>query len=281
MSATRISAQLPDKALISPLLAALLVFGGAEARAAEDARACASALNSPIERTIDEGRALSPVFEILSWNIQKASNSGWSYDLAGLTAGADLVFIQEAALQASIPGTVERAKSQAFAPGYRTSTLDTGVMTLSTAPPSVHCRLTATEPWLGTPKATSVTEHAIAGSSERLLAINLHAVNFTLGLNDFAGQFDAIGVVLEQHSGPVIFAGDMNTWSNARQALVDDFMKTHGLRPVSFEPDLRTTAFGRTLDHVYVRGLRAESAAVIPVESSDHNPLQVLLALDS
>ena len=34
------------------------------------------------------------------------------------------------------------------------------------------------------------------------------------------------------------------------------------------------------LDHVYVRGLRAESAEVIPVDSSDHNPLRVKLALE-
>ena len=277
MSATSISTKLTGKPFASALLAALLVFTGVEAQAAEDARACASALNPAVKHS----NALSPVFEILSWNIQKASNSGWSYDLSGLTEGADLVFIQEASLQASIPGSVQRAKSHAFAPGYRTSSLDTGVMTLSTTPPSVHCRLTATEPWLGTPKATSVTEHVIEGSSERLLAINLHAVNFALGLEDFAAQFEAIGVVLEQHRGPVILAGDLNTWSESRQALVDGFTQSHGLRPVSFEPDLRTTAFGRSLDHVYVRGLRAESAAVIPVESSDHNPIQVRLALDS
>ena len=259
------------------LLVALLAGGGSQAIAAEGPRGCALALNQPAQST----HALQQSFEILSWNIQKSSNTGWSADLTTLAGDADLVFIQEASLQAGIPDLLEGVPALAFAPGYRTSTMETGVMTLSSAAPTLACRLTAMEPWLGTPKATSVTEHPIRGRAERLLTVNLHAVNFALGIEDFEAQFDAIGLVLEQHNGPVIFAGDLNTWNESRQALVDKFMATHGLRAIRFEPDLRTTAFGRALDHIYVRGLRAESAQVIPVDSSDHNPLQVRLSLET
>jgi endonuclease/exonuclease/phosphatase (EEP) superfamily protein YafD len=260
-----------------PALFALLACVSSLASAAEDPRGCALALSQPNQ----ENHALEQSFEILSWNIQKASNTGWSEDLTNLAGGADLVFIQEASLQAGIPDLLTGVPALAFAPGYRTAAMDTGVMTLSSAMPTLSCRLTAMEPWLGTPKATSVTEHSIAGRTERLLTVNLHAVNFALGIEDFEAQFDAIGLVLDRHSGPVIFAGDLNTWSEARQKLVDAFMEAHGLRAVRFEPDLRTTAFGRALDHIYVRGLRAESAEVVPVNSSDHNPLQVRLSLDS
>ena len=31
-------------------------------------------------------------------------------------------------------------------------------------------------------------------------------------------------VVMDNHQGPVIFAGDLNIWSMGRQALVDTFM---------------------------------------------------------
>ena len=110
------------------------------------------------------------------------------------------------------------------------------------------------------------------------MTINLHAVNFALGLEDFQAQFRALTDVLIRHQGPVILAGDLNTWSNDRQSLVDEFMLKHGLGPVAFEPDLRTTAFGRALDHIYVRGMQAQFARVIPVTSSDHNPLRVRLA---
>ena len=46
--------------------------------------------------------------EILSWNIQKASNAGWAEDLASFSDGVDLAFIQEASLQAQIPGVIPR-----------------------------------------------------------------------------------------------------------------------------------------------------------------------------
>ena len=243
--------------------------------AVEDPGSCAANLHRPFAHP----GALGAEFEVLSWNIKKAGDSHWSEDLSRLAAASDLVFIQEASLQAGIPSALDRINAEAFAPGYRTSTLDTGVMTLSAGAPSLHCRFTAMEPWLGTPKATSVTEHVLDGRDYRLLAINLHAVNFALGLKDFESQFASIGTVLEQHNGPVVLAGDLNTWSASRQTLVDDFMSRYGLKAVHFEPDLRTRAFGYALDHVYIRGLSAKAATVIPVESSDHNPLQVRLRL--
>ncbi len=267
------------KRLYGTLLGSGLVFvlsAVTPAQAAEDSDSCAAGLSQPGESVA----GLGAQFEILSWNMKKAERNQWSADLAAFAAESDLVFLQEASLQAGIPNILDDVQ-EAFAPGYRTATLDTGVMTLSAASPSLHCRFSATEPWLRTPKATSVTEHPLDGQDERLLAINLHAVNFAFGLQDFAGQFDAIGVVLKEHTGPVVVAGDLNTWSESRQALVDAFMAEHGLVPIAFEPDLRSTAFGRALDHIYVRGLAAESATVIPVDSSDHNPLRVRLRLDS
>lgn len=272
MTATgeRLSAALLRSGLVVTLWAA------ATAQAVEDSDSCAAGLSQPGH----VGGSLGTQFEILSWNMKKAERSEWSADLAAFAAESDLVFLQEASLQAGITGILDDVQ-EAFAPGYRTATLDTGVMTLSAAAPSLHCRFSATEPWLRTPKATSVTEHPLDGQDERLLAINLHAVNFAFGLQDFAGQFDAIGVVLKEHTGPVVVAGDLNTWSESRQALVDAFMAEHGLTPIAFEPDLRSTAFGRALDHIYVRGLAAEAATVIQVNSSDHNPLRVRLRLDS
>lgn len=269
---------MPQSARQIPTLGGLLLtlLTSVATQAAENSPDCAAALGQPRQAE----QALATSFSVLSWNIQKSSNAGWESDLGSLAMQADLVFIQEAALQASIPEVFEGTLAEAFAPGYRTASLDTGVLTLSAAEPSAHCRFTALEPWLGTPKASSITEHPLAGREERLLAVNLHAVNFALGLEDFEQQFAAVGEVLQAHQGPVIIAGDLNTWSESRQRSVDQFMAEFGLRPVQFEPDLRTTAFGNALDHIYVRGLAATAATVIPVDSSDHNALQVQLALD-
>ena len=91
-------------------------------------------------------------------------------------------------------------------------------MTLSARSPSVHCNLTSWEPWLGTPKATSITEYPLQDREDRLLTINLHAVNFALGLEDFQAQLHALTDVLASHQGPVILAGDLNTWSEHASA---------------------------------------------------------------
>jgi len=222
-------------------------------------------------------QALPEQLDILSWNIQKAGNAGWADDLAELSGGVDLAFIQEASLQAQISSLLPHTPHRAFAAGYRTDGLDTGVMTLSASTPSLLCQFTVQEPWLGTPKAASITEYPLADRAERLLAINLHAVNFALGLSAFRDQFERLAELLGRHQGPVILAGDLNTWSSARQVLVDGLMRKYDLAPIVFSPDLRTTAFGRALDHIYVRGLQAEFAQVLPVSTSDHNPLRARL----
>jgi len=247
----------------------------------------AAALDGDMVRSCDAGlgeparveSALDGELEVLSWNIQKASNAGWAEDLASFAAGVDLAFIQEASLRARIPQVLPRALHSAFAQGYTSASDRTGVLTMSTAAPSGHCRLTAREPWLQTLKATGVTRYSLRGRDEPLLAINLHAVNFEFSLQNFGAQIRALGSLLDEHRGPVIVAGDLNTWSAGRQSLVDDFMREYGLGSVAFEEDLRTRAFGRALDHIYVRGMVTRAAEVIPVASSDHNPLRVTLAV--
>ena len=258
-----------------PLVLATVCYLQA-APALAQADQCGSAFG---QQTIREGQPLREELEILSWNIQKASNTGWAEDLAIISADIDLAFIQEAALQARIPQVLPDNLHQAFARGYTTDSLETGVMTLSTSLPSGECKLTSWEPWLGTPKATSITEFPLLGREDRLLAVNLHAVNFTFGVETLQGQLEALSDVLSNHRGPIILAGDLNTWSDQRNSLVEGFMLYHGLAAVAFEPDLRTTSFGHALDHIYVRGMRSEYAKVFPVSSSDHNPLRVRLSL--
>ncbi len=259
--------------LVIPVLAiALLLIIAAVPARTEPVDQCATA--------VSEGEELSDQLDILSWNIQKASNTGWDRDLAELSGGVNLAFIQEASIQASIPAVLAGPLYQAFAQGYTTAEYETGVMTLSSSSPSLSCQFTSWEPWLGTPKATSVTEFPLAGRPERLLAINVHAVNFAWGLEEFRQQFRALKDLLARHEGPVILAGDLNTWSQERQALVDEFTTEYGLAPVTFKPDLRSTVFGRALDHIYIRGMHTLTARVVPVATSDHNPLLVRLALN-
>ncbi len=257
--------------LLAAAAVALILFAAQPPRAISSPEAsCAEAVSQVSGAS---GPALGEQLQVLSWNIQKAGREGWQRDLRQLGSGVDLAFLQEASLQAPIDEALPASPHRSFALGYSTGELDTGVMTLSASTPLVECQLSVIEPWLGTPKATGITLFPLADRDEHLLTVNLHVVNFALGLQRFREQVQALGKILDDHHGPVILAGDLNTWNGWRQRLVERFSERHGLQAVQFTPDLRTRVFGRALDHVYVRGLQAESARVVEVDSSDHNPL--------
>tara|TARA_R110002073_G_scaffold188011_1_gene346738 strand:- start:989 stop:1903 length:915 start_codon:yes stop_codon:yes gene_type:complete len=263
---------------ISLAVLAGVSFAGIEAwsKDVEDSGSCEKieSMDSQVQTS-----ALGNELEIISWNIQKTSNPGWQKDLASLTDTANLVFIQEAVLEADYSASIPADNHRAFAPGYRRGELQTGVMTVSESNPTVACDLSISEPWLRTPKATSISQYSLHERDENLLVINLHAVNFAFGTRSYNKQLSELDEYLEAHPGPVILAGDLNTWSRKRLNLVNDFMSRHGLTAVTFEPDHRSKVFGKALDHIYVRGLEAHFAETIKVDSSDHNPLRVRLRL--
>ena len=230
-------------------------------------------------------------FSLLSWNIEKGADADWIADLAQIAAAERVLLIQEAALDPetqALPLPRDFTSRQYFAAGYRQGNIQTGVLTASPWVASHHCALTAWEPWLGTPKATSVTRYdldrgQVTGNSGRreargtkpnpLMVVNLHAVNFAVGLEAYIEQFVAIGEVIMTHEGPLILAGDFNTWSEDRQEWLAGFMARHQLEAVTFSPDHRTTVFSRPIDHIYTRGLAVIDASIVTVDSSDHNPL--------
>ncbi len=218
----------------------------------------------------------SDSIRLLNWNMQKVRHASALDDLNVLSTGSDLILIQEATLRDDL---LSRAKFWSFAPGYRSGAEQTGVMTMSAAAPLARCHLTNLEPWLGTPKATSITEYALTDTDATLVVVNIHALNFTFGIKEFREQIEQIPAVLEDHTGPVILSGDFNTWRQKRLDIVSDMSERLGLEPVEFEQDERTLAFGIALDHVYVRGLNKHSASTRVVSTSDHNPMLVRLSL--
>ena len=142
---------------------------------------------------------------------------------------------------------------------YVQKEVETGVLTLSQTPRLVHCQLLATEPWLRTPKAISVTLYPLADSDDALPTVNLHTVNFSFGMKAYQGQLDRAAELIRGHEGPVIFGGDLNTWSHLPQGVLDSLADELGLIPVPFSPDHRTTQGRKPLDHFFVRGLAWQS----------------------
>lgn len=239
--------------------------------------ACRSSLKRPAGDRQDELDADN--IRLINWNVQKKSRPSWEQDYQALTSDKDLILIQEASLREETINAVDASKHWSFAPGYRTNGQVSGVMTLSSIKPMTQCSFVNLEPVLRTPKATSITQYALSQTDETLVVVNVHAVNFSLGLKAFRAQFDQIAEALSAHSGPVILSGDLNTWRPRRMAIVSALADELGLEPLVFKEDHRVRVFGRVLDHIYVRGLSAISTKTSDVTTSDHNPMSVTLTM--
>lgn len=252
-------------------------------RAADERRidTCTDALDAPRHAAV--GALDAARIDLVNWNIKKKSIPTWREDYSRLTRGTELILIQEAALRADTIVALPAVPHWSFAPGYRADGAVTGVLTLSSVEPLTRCSFVTTEPVLRTPKATSITQFRLAGRPDTLLVINVHAVNFSFGLGAYKRQFEQIAGVLEDHEGPVILSGDLNTWRAGRMHAVDALAAAYGLEALAFgdalADDHRSRFFGRPLDHIYVRGLEPVSAHISDVSSSDHNPLSVTFAL--
>ncbi len=210
---------------------------------------------------------------LLSWNIKKGQINQWKNDLLHFADGKNLVLIQEAVLGPELTKSFSKTWSWSFGKGYQTPKHVTGVMTFSNSEPLTHCNFKNMEPWLGTAKATTVTEYGLLGTDDTLAVVNIHAINFSFGVKEFKQQIDQVREVLAVHDGPVILSGDFNTWRKRRLDIVESLAFDLDLEAMSFQEDHRKTAFGFYLDHLYVRGLKVKKTETHHIKTSDHNPI--------
>ena len=209
----------------------------------------------------------------ISWNIKKGMHQNSYQDLLKLAAGKDFVLLQEAVLGAELLETIGDEFYWNFSKGYQKKSKITGVITASKYKPVSHEEVISWEPWLGTPKATSISIFDIPELCNDLMIVNIHSINFTLGTKQYLKQIDKVHNYLIEHSGPIILSGDFNTWRKKRSKILDQLALEHKLEPITFEVDYRKKVFGQKLDHIYVRSLSLESAHAPSIRSSDHNPL--------
>lgn len=218
--------------------------------------------------------ALAETFRLLVWNVQKGASDAWIGDFRTLSAGSDLVLLQEAKLHDEFSSGIAALPRWDMVQAWQWRRQPTGVLTASDALPLSVRALEHREPLLRTDKSALVTEYRIAGSAHTLMVANIHAINFTVDTRAFRAQLAAVADLLDEHEGPVILSGDLNTWRAERQAIVEEIAQALALQAVHFEGQRKQ--FRRyPLDHVYYRGLEPLEAAVTEVDSSDHNPLHV------
>ncbi|EKT54070.1 hypothetical protein OO7_14263 [Providencia sneebia DSM 19967] len=147
-----------------------------------------------------------------------------------------------------------------------------GVMTLATAHPIYCCPLREKEPLLRLAKSALITVYPLP-NGKHLMVANVHAINFSFGVDVYTKQLAKLGEHLAKHIGPVILGGDFNAWSRQRVNALKRFIRSVGLRELIYENDQRTKAFGRPLDYMFYRGLKVKDSHIMVTDASDHNPI--------
>ncbi|WP_290368707.1 endonuclease/exonuclease/phosphatase family protein [Vibrio stylophorae] len=211
--------------------------------------------------------------KVLSWNIYKGQRDSWAKELQRVSVGSDLVLLQEVRLSSAFLDYLQRHRIYAqLVRAFDYAGASAGVMTLSTQSPVSACGLLTTEPLLRLPKSLLVSEYPLT-NGQRLLVVNLHSINFSMGMDAFETQLGLAEQALLTHKGPMILAGDFNTWRDARVAALRKVANTLGLIEVDFTPDARMSVFGHHLDHMFYRGLQLIKAEAPTSDASDHNPM--------
>ena len=226
-------------------------------------------------------KALPETFRLAVWNWHKCKHPLWQKDFLALCAQSDLFLAQEVQLSPSCRQAARQSGLQwnaaiSFLSPRRK--LPTGIAAGCRAPAKqILFDSSVIEPLLRIPKMTMWLVYPLSNGGQ-LLAVNLHAVNFS-GLSSFKYHLHQAAQRVHAFEGPVIVAGDFNVWSQKRHHELLLTAQKLGLREIIFTPDLRTRYFRRTVDYIFVRGLEVMESSVPEIDSSDHRPLTAVLRL--
>ncbi|AEW44403.1 hypothetical protein SCc_233 [Serratia symbiotica str. 'Cinara cedri'] len=215
------------------------------------------------------------VLRVMVWNIFKQRRSNWLSVLKSYGKDTQLLLLQEAH---TTPELVSFAIANYLVtdqvPALVLRQYPSGVMTLSVVYPVYCYPFIEREPLLRLAKSALITVYPLL-NGQLLMVVNIHAVNFSLGIEVYSRQLWPIGAQIIDHHGPVIMAGDFNAWNRKRINALYEFAGGMALREVSFLDDHRRKAFGRPLDYVFYRDLQMVKSSVLETSASDHNPLLV------
>lgn len=274
--------------LALPLLIAGVVFAGYQTVFSLPQQAQISSYNSGEEQlslqcynnqqaaVLDEDNRIN----LLVWNIYKQNRDTWRSRLDQYSQGKQLVLLQEASMTPQLKEWISKGQwfgSQVDA--FKAFDTTAGVLNLSPDSPSKACAYTELEPWLRLPKSALYALYPLS-NGQQLAVVNIHAVNFTYGTEEYHRQLKVLIDELSQHQGPVIVAGDFNSWSEQRLKVMSESLSAVGLKEVNYTSDNRTQFItGLPLDHVFYRGLTLEKAEAPISDASDHNPILVTFHL--
>lgn len=217
------------------------------------------------------------IIEVLTWNVLKFKRENSFSDFANLTAKSDIAFIQESVHSADLQNKTAQSVSmdwtffKSFCREYGATGVQTGTRYAQLDTDALLAP--AVEPVVNTPKVTGFSVVEISG--RKVLLINVHGLNANKGL-DFEKHMDQIVDEAAKFEGPIIWAGDFNTWSPARLTYLKNKAQSIGMMLLVPEADSRKLK----LDHILVRGFKAKSVKVLDTYvSSDHWPVTAELEI--
>jgi endonuclease/exonuclease/phosphatase (EEP) superfamily protein YafD len=220
-------------------------------------------------------------YTLTNWNVYKGAISGMSRDLAQMLNESDFVHIQEFLLDDSQEKQVEDFSTYRwmFAKSFQDKDDWTGVVTISRWQPfeMIPLRSADAEPFANTPKMSLIVKYKIENGQELWLA-NMHALNFNIDHKAFKRHVDDVVNVLNTHNGPIIFAGDFNTWAPVRVRYLLQKTKALGMSEVDLASSL--SFMGARLDHIFYRNLQDVKGSVLEdIQTSDHLPMRIEFSL--
>ena len=164
-----------------------------------------------------QAQTLPASITVVNWNAQKGKHPQFAKDLKLLLEQEkpDIVFLQEAKADLFKPEQMGGYFAEGWSypwPGGKTI----GVQTLSRVPP-VRIQSMPTryrEFGVTSPKVSLVTEYPLP-NRENLLAVNVHLLNFEVwSIKKISHQLEDLKTTMANHQGPIIMAGDFNTWNH-------------------------------------------------------------------
>lgn len=209
-------------------------------------------------------------FRIFVWNIYKQQKQTALKQLTSHLNQNDFIVLQESVAR---PDLLDIFKSNHFfveqVNAFSLWGETFGVLTASRFQPRLACAFKADEPIIQIPKSALLTQYELTDG--RLLSlINLHSINFTFDLSAYQEQIQILLNQLTHVHGPLIIAGDFNSWSEERLQILKKLFSPLDLKAVYFEKDARLRVFGHALDHIYYRDLNLIQSDSVATDGSDH-----------
>ncbi|SFG52530.1 endonuclease/exonuclease/phosphatase family protein [Neptunomonas qingdaonensis] len=242
---------------------------------------------NPIEKLKIMGSAsepaMGPEIDVLIWNVYKCKKKGWQEDFIRLCHDKDLILLQETIVNSPFDAHFEKSSKYQWimARSFRDlrTNFETGIKTGSTVAAKTKVVMASlhSEPLSKTKKMLLTTIYPLNRRNDSLLVINAHMINFVSFIK-FKAHLDTVSEVLEHHVGPVILAGDFNTWNWKRLRYFHEFALSFSLIEVDLVRKPKMAHLFQHLDHIYCKGFDILNAKVLTnIRSSDHYPLQLTL----